>query len=112
MTMPHHRTAERNDTATPQRTALYLRVSTARQAKREIPIAGQELECREFAAGHGWEVVAVYRDEGVSGHTDQRPDLQEMLRAAERREFDALVLWEISRLSRRAEHTLSWVAKL
>jgi len=35
-----------------------------------------------------------------------------MVLAAKHREFDVLVVWEVSRLSRRAEHTLAYVAKL
>jgi len=97
---------------TTRRAALYLRVSTAGQVEREIPMAGQESSCREFAERHGWEVVQVYRDEGISGRTDQRPGFQAMVLGAKRREFNVLVVWEVSRLSRRAEHTLGYVAKL
>ena len=34
---------------------------------------------------HLWEVVAVYQDDGFTGLNMERPDLQRMLRAIERR---------------------------
>jgi len=52
--MTRHRTSAPSQT-TSRRAALYLRVSTAGQAEREIPIAGQERSCREFATKHGWD---------------------------------------------------------
>lgn len=91
------------------RAALYLRVSSQGQADREIPIAGQETACREYCGRNDMEVVAVYRDEGISGRTDQRPGFQQMVADASQGRFDAIVVWEVSRLSRVAEHALAYV---
>jgi DNA invertase Pin-like site-specific DNA recombinase len=44
------------------RAALYLRVST-----REQTVENQERELRIVAERKGYEVVAVYRDSGISG---------------------------------------------
>jgi hypothetical protein len=40
----------------------------------------------------GWEVVAVYQDEGISGTKgrDHRPQFDAMLKAATRRKFDMI----------------------
>jgi len=54
--------------------AIYCRVSTKGQAEDELPIAGQEAECRQYAEERGWEVLNVYQDAGYSGVTDTRPD--------------------------------------
>lgn len=94
------------------RAALYLRVSSQAQADREIPIAGQETSCRDYAERSGLEVVAVYRDEGISGRTDQRPGFQQMISDASRGRFEAVIVWEVSRLSRVAEHALAYCARL
>jgi DNA invertase Pin-like site-specific DNA recombinase len=45
-----------------KRAAIYLRVSTDEQTT-----ANQERALREVAARSGHEIVAVYRDEGISG---------------------------------------------
>ena len=55
----------------PKRVALYVRTSTANgQTTRN-----QERELQTVAKRHGWEVTAVYRDQGISGAKgrDKRP---------------------------------------
>ncbi len=77
------------------RTALYLRVSTAHQT------ADNQLhELERVAALRGWRIVATYRDDGISGSKgrDGRPGLDQMLKAAAKREFDLIAVWSIDRL--------------
>lgn len=64
------------------RVAIYARVSTQEQADEEVPIAAQVRECTDYALAKGWTVVAVFKDEGISGHTDARPGFQEMIASA------------------------------
>src|SRR5438046_1673801 len=45
-----------------KRIALYLRVSTAEQT-----VENQRRELKAVAERHGWNVVAVFKDEGISG---------------------------------------------
>ena len=55
-----------------KRVALYVRVSTDHQS-----VKNQEIELQGVAERHGWQVVNVYRDQGVSGAKgrDKRPGL-------------------------------------
>ena len=46
---------------------IYCRVSSDRQVKEGHGLDGQELRWRKYADMHGYEVAAVFRDEGVSG---------------------------------------------
>ena len=46
-----------------KRIALYLRVSTTGQT-----VENQRRELKAVAKRHGWTVVAVFKDEGVSGN--------------------------------------------
>ena len=80
--------------------AIYARYSTALQD--ETSIAGQVANCEELAAAQGWTVVRVYSDEAVSGSDDTRPEYQNMLADSESGQFDAIVVDETSRLTRRA----------
>ncbi len=91
------------------RTALYLRVSTANQT------ADNQLhELERIAALRGWNIVATYRDDGISGAKgrDQRPALDGLLRAATRREFDLIAVWSIDRLGRSLQHLVTTVNDL
>ena len=53
-----------------KRVALYVRVSTDHQS-----VKNQEIELQAVAERHGWQVVTVYRDQGISGAKgrDQAP---------------------------------------
>ena len=79
------------------RAALYLRVSTDRQT-----IANQREDLQKLCAYRGWEIVAEYSDEGISGTKgrDKRPGLDAMLKDAARRRFDIAIFWSVDRLGR------------
>jgi DNA invertase Pin-like site-specific DNA recombinase len=79
----------------PQRIALYARVSTHEQTAEN-----QILELRAYCAARGWKVAAEYVDHGVSGSTTSRPQLDALLTAARRRKIDGIVTWKLDRLGR------------
>jgi DNA invertase Pin-like site-specific DNA recombinase len=80
-----------------RRVALYVRVSTDHQT-----IKNQERELRAVADRHGWEIVATFKDEGISGAKgrDERPGLDKLLQAVSRREFDLVAAWSVDRIGR------------
>ena len=81
-----------------KRTALYVRTSTANgQTTRN-----QESEFQAVAKRHGWTVVAVYSDQGISGAKgrDKRPGLDKLMQAVARKEFDMVAAWSVDRLGR------------
>jgi DNA invertase Pin-like site-specific DNA recombinase len=62
----------------------------------------------------GWTVVAIYRDEGISGAKgrDQRPGFDQMLRGVARKEFDILAAWSVDRLGRSLQHLVTFLAEI
>ena len=54
----------------------------------------------KYCEKQGWEVVAVYQDDGFTGLNMERPDLQRMLRAIERRQINLVITKDLSRLGR------------
>ena len=66
----------------PARAALYLRVSTGRQADNDLSIPDQRRQARAYCASRGWEIVADYVEPGVSATDDKRPEFQRMIDAA------------------------------
>lgn len=80
-----------------KRAALYLRVSTDEQTTDN-----QRRELQDAAERHGWDIVAVYEDAGISGSKgrDKRPGLDLMLKDATRRKFDVLMAWSVDRIGR------------
>ena len=53
-----------------------------------------------------------YVDEGVSGSTESRPALDQLLRDARRRRFDVLVCWRLDRLGRNLRHVILFLEEL
>lgn len=82
---------------TKKRVALYLRVSTGEQT-----VENQRRDLTEAAKRHGWNVVAEFTDEGISGakSRDKRPGYDALLKAIARREVDMVAAWSVDRLSR------------
>ena len=81
--------------------AIYARFSTDKQDA--CSVADQFRRCREFAARNGYKVVAEYADEAVSGAHTNREQLRTLLRiatAGERSPFRAVIVDDLSRLSR------------
>jgi len=87
-----------------KRVAIYARVSTDRQTT-----AQQLSELRSAAKRHGWRIVGEYIDQGISGSKgrDQRPQLDAMLKASARREFDVIAAWSVDRLGRSLTHLIA-----
>ena len=91
--------------------AIYIRLSSEEQVDNWS--LGAQLErCQAFADTNGWQVVKVYEDAGFSAKSDQRPDLQRLLRDAEAGQFDTLIIHKLDRLSRRQGHMALIVERL
>src|SRR5499427_5635894 len=87
---------------TPVRAALYLRVSTGRQADSDLSIPDQRRQAKGYCASRGWEIVADYVEPGVSATDDRRPEFQRMIDAATTKPpaFDVIVVHSFSRFFR------------
>src|SRR3954470_17026662 len=86
----------------PVRAALYLRVSTGRQADNELSIPDQRRQAKGYCTSRGWEIVADYVEPGVSATDDRRPEFQRMIDAATTKPppFDTIVVHSFSRFLR------------
>ncbi len=93
----------------PRNVALYVRVSTKDQATEN-----QRRELAEVAERAGWNVVAVYSDEGISGAKgrDKRPGFDALLRAVTRREVDMVAAWSVDRLGRSLQNLVDTLGAL
>jgi site-specific DNA recombinase len=87
---------------TPVRAALYLRVSTGRQADSDLSIPDQRRQAKAYCASRGWEIVADYVEPGVSATDDRRPEFQRMIDATTTKPsaFDVVLVHSFSRFFR------------
>lgn len=78
--------------------AIYARYSSDRQ--RETSLADQEAVCRRRAESDGLTVVEIYADAAISGSRQDRPQYQRLLEDAGSGRWQALLVEDLSRLSR------------
>lgn len=93
----------------PTRAVVYLRVSTSNQS-----VENQRHDLERVAAARGWNIVAQFRDDGISGAKSRsnRPALDALLKAAVRGEFDVIAVWALDRLARNLQHLVEIVNEL
>jgi len=54
----------------------------------------------KYCESKGWDVIAVYQDDGYTGLNMDRPDLKRMLKACERKYINLVITKDLSRLGR------------
>jgi len=78
----------------------YCRVSTDNQ-KEEGTIEIQEYALKEYAEANGYELVTIFKDEGVSGGLEDRPGLAELFSYLESdNQIDSILIYKLDRLAR------------
>lgn len=89
--------------------ALYARVST--RDKGQNPEL-QLRELRDYCERRSWEIVGEYIDRGYSGAKESRPALDQLMKDAKRRKFDAIAVWKLDRFGRSLKHLVTALAEL
>lgn len=83
------------------RAAIYARTATNQENGASFATDAQIHACMEYAQEKGYQIIEgqVYK-EIASGATAKRPALMAVLAAAEKNEFDLLIIYDYSRLAR------------
>jgi len=89
--------------------AAYGRISTVVHGQ---DIANQIEPIRQVAEARGFDLVKVYKDEGISGATEKRRGLDSLLADAKRGTFKVLIVMELSRIARDVRHLLNTLHEL
>ena len=97
-----------------KRVAIYARVSSEKQAEKDLSIPAQLKALRKYALERGLEIAADYVDEAESARTANRPAFKEMIAAAKKKEkpFDAILVWKLSRFARNREDSIIYKSLL
>ncbi len=86
----------------PLRAALYLRVSTVRQAEHDVSIPDQRRQGEAYCRSRGYQLVETFIEAGASATNDRRPEFQRMIEAGASKPapFDVVVVHSFSRFFR------------
>lgn len=78
----------------PKRAALYIRVSSDEQARHGLSLGEQRADLLNYAKEHGYIVMGIYADEGVTARKamSRRKELQRLLADVERGLVDIIVI--------------------
>lgn len=80
---------------------LYLRLSQEDERQGEsVSIDNQRTMLRKYAEEHGFEIHDEYIDDGVSGTTFQRPEVQRLLDDAKTGVINTIIVKDLSRFGR------------
>lgn len=92
-----------------KRIAIYTRVSQDSQTTEN-----QRRELLAVAERNGWEIVAEFSDQGISGSKgrDQRPGYDALMKAVARREIDMVASWAVDRLGRSLQNLVGFLTEI
>ena len=79
----------------------YIRVSTEEQAIEGQSLDSQYARIKAYADSQGWDLIEVYREEGYSGKTIDRPELKRLIKTIAAGQIDVLLVYKVDRLTRR-----------
>jgi DNA invertase Pin-like site-specific DNA recombinase len=85
-----------------KRVAIYVRVSTKDQS---VDMQLNDLE--RYSKERGFKVFKIYKDNGVSGSLEQRPELSKLMDDARKRKFDTVLVWRFDRFARSTKHLVN-----
>ena len=82
-----------------KKAVIYARYSSHKQ--REESIERQLEICHKFAEDNDYEIIAEYCDRERTGRNDNRLNFQKMMKDAERKEFEAVIVLKQDRFARK-----------
>lgn len=91
---------------------IYARVSTTRQAEKQLPVESQLSQARKKAEALGATVAREFVDRGVSGTLQSRPAFQDAILYCEIHRPDYFIVWSSSRFARNKHDATSYKLQL
>lgn len=90
--------------------AIYTRVSLDATGEA-LAVTRQAEDARKIAADRGWDIVAEYSDNSISASDKRkdRPGYNALVAGFERGEFDALICYDLDRLTRQPRQLEDWI---
>ncbi len=78
--------------------ALYVRVSTDKQAEFGMSLDAQTAELERYCSERGWDVAETFVDAGFSGKDTDRPAFKRMIARIKEGGVDAIAVTKLDRL--------------
>ncbi|MFD0673967.1 recombinase family protein [Cohnella sp. GCM10027633] len=82
------------------RAACYIRVSTDDQVREGFSIPAQREKLTAYAVSQDWDIYDYYVDEGYSAKDTKRPEFQRMMKDAQEKQIDVILVYKLDRFTR------------
>ena len=90
---------------------IYARYSSSAQSEQSIE--GQLKVCHEYAERNSYRVIGEYIDRAISGTgADNRPEFQRMIADSAKRQFQAVLVYQLDRFARNRYDSATFKSKL
>tara|TARA_R110000851_G_C13097548_1_gene567662 strand:- start:6038 stop:6724 length:687 start_codon:yes stop_codon:yes gene_type:complete len=90
----------------------YVRVSCENQVEKDNSIRNQIKFIKKYCQDYDYELVGIFKDEGVSGLKKSRDGLNKMMKQIDESKIDVVLVYSLSRLGRKLVDVISWVNEL
>jgi site-specific DNA recombinase len=87
----------------------YCRVSSESQKLKDNSIKSQISYINEYCSRLNYDLVNIFKDEGISGKIKNRDGLNELFDVIKKDNIDCLIVYSISRLSRKLKDVLEFI---
>ncbi len=93
---------------------IYTRVSTEEQARNGFSLSKQEFECKNFAKREGYNILKIFKEEGASAKSTNRPQLQNLIKYCieNKKNVDCIIVWRFDRFTRKLEDQIELFSRL
>lgn len=94
----------------PRQAAIYTRVSLDATGEG-LAVTRQEEDARKLIADRGWQLVGIWSDNSISASDARkvRPGYNELVKSYAAEQFDALVCYDLDRLTRQPRQLEDWI---
>lgn len=84
-----------------KKVAIYIRVSTSRQATEGYSLEAQEKILLEYCEKNEYKALPIYADRGISAkEMKHRPEFLRLIEDAKQNKFDMVLIWKLTRFAR------------
>jgi site-specific DNA recombinase len=90
----------------------YVRVSSEIQKEKDNSVRSQVNSIRNWCDNGDYELVKIFKDEGVSGLKSNRDGLNSLFQGLGKNDVDVVVVYSLSRLGRKLVDVMSWIEML
>jgi site-specific DNA recombinase len=90
----------------------YVRVSSEIQVEKDNSVRNQVLSIKNYCESVGYELITIYKDEGISGLKNNRDGLNTMMDEIRKSKIDMVVVYSLSRLGRKLVDVIGWIDEL